>query len=157
MALSHQPTQASLPPDDLYTHYAWHATVMPMQSGQTSLSKDIHVMQQEKTRERPSTTTNTSDTTQHYLISGIPHNDILRLNLCTQKSSCILHRVTTLRASMQPVYIYCHHQGISTETTYDTTAQETLLGVLCAPVPEKHNRRLILAALGLSLFERNHL
>lgn len=178
ITLTHAPTQAAIPPDKSYAHYAWHATSLPTQ---TELSQN----------------------TTSYLINGIPHNDILRLRLCTDKSGCILHRVTTLRASMQTLYTYCQQHGITPENTtfnhatitketepcpnsscsgscthetihpttptldqatHETTTRintivspKTLLTMLCAPLPETHNHDLVLSALGLSLFERNHL
>jgi len=127
VTLSHTPTQSSVPPDKNFTHYAWHATTLST-TDQEQLS---------------------------YLISGIPHSTLFRLRLCSDKSTCTLNRVTTLRASMQTLYDYCQRHNILPENTQQESAPlDTILSALCSPQPANHTNRLVLAALGLSLFER---
>jgi hypothetical protein len=180
ISLAHTPTQAAIPPDTHYAHYAWHATSLPIQTHlpaatahtASPITEPINIPITETTEQLP-----TSDLSS-YLVSGMPHSDILRLRLCADKSGCTLHRMTTIRASMQPLYLYCQQHGITPENTqntetarhttpnqepthhattpHTTDSSDTLLDMLCAPLPETHNRRLVLSALGLSLFERNN-
>jgi len=230
VSLTHTPTQAAIPPDAQYAHYAWHASSLPTQQKQVPTeratdTKTFEIPTPPSTLDTPTSTdtntplsapsshdnstqstTPTQDTllsttqahtspqedapnTTSYLVNGMPHSDILRLRLCADKSGCTLHRVTTIRSSMQPLYTYCQRHGIvpvptqessshdaptqedaqhtttNPETAARETAQhkpnrftstspETLLTMLCAPLPETHNHRLVLSALGLSLFER---
>lgn len=170
--LSHAPTQAAIPPDTPYAHYVWHATSLPTQT-HSPLSTTLDINPPTPITDIPLSTTNSTTDNSSYLVSGMPHSDVLRLRLCADKSGCTLHRVTTIRASMQPLYTYCQQHGITPENTHlekaahdtsthetiqhATTSPDTLLGALCAPLPETHNRRLVLSALGLSLFERKRL
>jgi hypothetical protein len=151
------PTQAVIPPDKNYTHYAWHASSLPTPQ-ELSPAHTHHTTTFELPTQLQDPSLNMS-----YLVSGMPHSDILRLRLCADKSGCVLHRMTTIRASMQSLYLYCQQHGITPEITHATenlqnteTSHDTLLDMLCAPLPETHNRRLVFSALGLSLFERNN-
>lgn len=170
--LTHTPTQAVIPPDQQFSHYAWHATLLS--TNFSTLSTSTGEVSPTPAQHTPDQT----EKTRSFLISGIPYNDILRLRLCADKSNCILHRVTTVRASIQLLYTYCQRHGITPENftpknTSDTITQqnsyqhetthktdnspETLLTKLCSPLPEKHTSHLVLSALSLSLFERNYI
>jgi len=158
VTLTHTPTQANIPPDNQYAHYAWHASSLPTEQEVPSIQKQtfeisVPIPTQETTH--PHTSPQEQEpTTALYLVNGMPYSDILRLRLCADKSGCTLHRVTTIRSSMQPVYTYCQRHGIAPTITQENSTHGTLLSALCTPLPKTHNHRLVLSALGLSLFER---
>lgn len=120
IALTHAPTQAAIPPDKHYAHYAWHTTSLP-----TGTVSTISEAQDSRSPHEPVALKEHPQTAASYLINGMPLNDILRLRLCADKSGCTLHRVTTLRASMQPLYTYCQQHGITPAPTQESSIRAT--------------------------------
>lgn len=127
--LTKPPSKALIPIDSVYSQYTWQTTSL------FSSHND----------ESPIT-----------LLSGIPSYALFQLNLCSQKSGCIMHRATSIKTSLQPLYAYCYQHGITLENSEKKQEQSPLLSTLCSPLHNDYTPLLILSALGLFLYERSH-
>lgn len=121
----HGPTQAAIPADKQYQRYAWHATTLPCD-------------QKEE---------------QRFLISGIPHEGLLRYQLLAHATGCNLQRATTLRASTFALHRY-QQNNLACADTSDFQMTNELCTKLCT-LPAAHAQtHLPTAALGLFIHER---